>query len=77
MTEIKLNQTCYATLGMKDPWSIKTYREVGGYSAWESILTNRPPPEEVVGVTVNHHHVEIAREVYGREATGEPGIAVK
>ena len=48
MTENELNQTCYATLGKERPWSLETYREVGGYSAWEAILAERPSPESVV-----------------------------
>ena len=48
MTENELNQTCYATLGKERPWSLKTYREIGGYSAWEAILAERPSPESVV-----------------------------
>ena len=48
MTENELNQTCYATLGKERPWSLKTYREVGGYSSWEAILAERPSPESVV-----------------------------
>ena len=48
MTENELNQTCYATLGKERPWSLETYREVGGYSAWEAILAERPSPESIV-----------------------------
>ena len=48
MRENELNQTCYATLGRESPWSLKTYRDIGGYSAWETILAERPSPESVV-----------------------------
>ena len=44
MRENELNQTCYATLGKESPWSLKTYRDIGGYSAWETILAERPSP---------------------------------
>ena len=48
MSEIELNQTCYATLAYDEPWTYETYRKLGGYSAWEKILEERTPPEDVV-----------------------------
>ncbi|MGE0385460.1 MAG: NADH-quinone oxidoreductase subunit NuoF [Gammaproteobacteria bacterium] len=45
---ITLNQTCYATLGLPEPWTIESYRKVGGYAAWERILTEKIAPEKIV-----------------------------
>jgi len=42
------NQVCFFTLGHDRPWSIETYRELGGYEAWERILKGRLPPDVVI-----------------------------
>ncbi len=42
------NEVCFATLGHDAPWSMDTYRSVGGYEAWERILAERISPEAVV-----------------------------
>jgi NADH-quinone oxidoreductase subunit F len=42
------NEVCYATLGHDKPWSIETYRKVGGYQAWEKILKGEMKPEDVI-----------------------------
>ncbi|MGQ0593150.1 MAG: hypothetical protein ACT4QB_11030 [Gammaproteobacteria bacterium] len=28
------NQVCFATLGHERPWTMETYRKLGGYEAW-------------------------------------------
>ncbi len=43
-----LNQVCYATLDYAEPWSLETYLKVDGYKAWEKILRDPIPPEDVV-----------------------------
>lgn len=48
MTDIKLNQTCYATLEYDEPWTYETYRKIGGYTAWEKILDEKTPPADVI-----------------------------
>jgi NADH-quinone oxidoreductase subunit F len=48
MTDIGFNQVCYTTLGSSDPWSIASYRRVGGYAAWEKILREKMAPEQVI-----------------------------
>ena len=48
MSEIKLNQTCYATLQFDEPWTYENYRKTGGYSAWEKILSERTPPADII-----------------------------
>ncbi len=39
---------CYATLDHPVPWSLETYRAIGGYEAWERILSERIPPVSVI-----------------------------
>ncbi|MCC6202345.1 MAG: NADH-quinone oxidoreductase subunit NuoF [Gammaproteobacteria bacterium] len=48
MSELRLNLNCYATLGKEQPWSIETYRSIGGYQAWEKILRERTPQTEII-----------------------------
>ena len=50
MTAIKLDLTCYATRNLPAPWSMKTYRSIGGYSAWEKILSEKTPPADIIDV---------------------------
>ncbi len=48
MSELELNLTCYATLGHDEPWSLETYRKLGGYEAWERVLRQRTAPEQII-----------------------------
>lgn len=44
---------CYVCLPEPDietPWTLRAYREHGGYSAWENILDQRTPPETLIQV---------------------------
>jgi len=43
-----LNTVCYATLGRDEPWSLDSYRRVGGYEAWRRILDERTDPAAIV-----------------------------
>ncbi len=42
------NQVCFRTLHLDQPWSLATYRSVGGYVQWQKILREKIPPEKVV-----------------------------
>ncbi len=42
------NSVCYATLGHDRPWSLSTYRRLGGYQAWEKILAEKTPRDTVI-----------------------------
>ncbi|MCS3902906.1 NADH-quinone oxidoreductase subunit F [Methylohalomonas lacus] len=42
-----LNEVCYATLKFDTPWSLDTYRQVGGYQAWQKLLNDGITPEQV------------------------------
>lgn len=48
MSDIVLNQTCFETLSYDEPWSLETYKKIGGYSAWEKIVREKTPPEDVI-----------------------------
>ncbi len=48
MTTVKLNQVCYRTIALPQPWSLKTYRHIGGYSSWESIIAGQITREDIV-----------------------------
>ncbi|MFN4290583.1 MAG: NADH-quinone oxidoreductase subunit NuoF [Permianibacter sp.] len=39
---------CYRTIGLPEPWSLKTYESVGGYAQWRKILTEKIPPEQII-----------------------------
>ena len=43
-----VNQVCYTTLGYETPWSLETYRAIGGYQAWEKILREQTPRDEIL-----------------------------
>ena len=50
MSSIKLNQTCYETLQFDKPWALENYLKIGGYDAWNNILEQKTPPEDVIEV---------------------------
>jgi NADH-quinone oxidoreductase subunit F len=42
------NEVCFRTLHLNEPWSLKTYQSVGGYSSWRKILKEKIPPETII-----------------------------
>ena len=48
MSDSKLDLTCFATRALREPWSMATYRSIGGYSAWEKIIREKTPPAEII-----------------------------
>jgi NADH-quinone oxidoreductase subunit F len=44
----KEHQIVYTTLHHEQPWTLDTYREVGGYKAWKKILAEKPDPATIV-----------------------------
>lgn len=48
MKEIKKNLVCFNTFDADESWTYKTYREYGGYEAWEKIIRGELSPEEVI-----------------------------
>ncbi len=44
-----VNQVCFTTRQFEEaPWSYEHYLEIGGYQAWQRILDERIPPEDVI-----------------------------
>jgi NADH-quinone oxidoreductase subunit F len=43
-----LNQICFRTLDLPEPWTLQTYRSAGGYAVWEKILREKIPPEQII-----------------------------
>ncbi|MEA1888825.1 MAG: NADH-quinone oxidoreductase subunit NuoF [Pseudomonadota bacterium] len=46
--ESKLNLVCFRTLAKDEPWSLKSYLEIGGYSALKKILKEKTPADEII-----------------------------
>ena len=42
------NLVCFSTFNESESWSIETYKNVGGYEAWENILKGALSPDEVI-----------------------------
>lgn len=42
------NLVCFQTLGHERPWSIETYRKLGGYEAWQKILSGQMTRDQVI-----------------------------
>ena len=45
---LELNQVCYRTFHLADPWTLKAYESVGGYSAIRRILKENTDPKEII-----------------------------
>ncbi|WP_290648078.1 NADH-quinone oxidoreductase subunit NuoF [Aquisalimonas sp.] len=43
-----VNEVCYQTLSYDEPWSLETYRKIGGYEAWQKILSEKTPHAEII-----------------------------
>ncbi len=43
-----VNEVCYQTLSYDEPWSLATYRKLGGYEAWRKVLSEQTPPEDII-----------------------------
>ncbi len=39
---------CYRTRHLDQPWSMKTYESVGGYSSWRKILKEKTEPAQII-----------------------------
>lgn len=42
------NEVCFRTLHLDEPWTLKSYESVGGYSAWKKILKEKTPPAQII-----------------------------
>ena len=43
-----LNTVCYATLRFDEPWTLENYRRTGGYEAWQKVIREQIPPENII-----------------------------
>ena len=43
-----MNQVVFEPLAHERSWTLETYRRTGGYEAWERILRERTPPEQII-----------------------------
>ena len=50
MSRYAENLVCFATVGQPEPWSMATYRNLGGYEAWQKIIAGKMTRDEVIGV---------------------------
>ena len=44
----KEHNVCFTTLHYEQPWSYDSYLKSGGYAAWNKILSEKIPPEQVI-----------------------------
>ncbi|MCA1788603.1 MAG: NADH-quinone oxidoreductase subunit NuoF [Thioalkalivibrio sp.] len=42
------NKICFATRDLENPWSLETYRSIGGYEALKKVYGGRMPPGDVI-----------------------------
>ena len=47
-TMVELNQVCYRTLHLPEPWTLAAYESVGGYSSLRRILKEKTPPQQII-----------------------------
>ncbi|KTC87968.1 MULTISPECIES: NADH-quinone oxidoreductase subunit NuoF [Legionella] len=45
---VEQNQVCYRTFHLEEPWTLKAYESVGGYSAWRRILKDQIEPQHII-----------------------------
>ncbi|MGH8287850.1 MAG: NADH-quinone oxidoreductase subunit NuoF [Steroidobacteraceae bacterium] len=44
----KMNLVVFEPLKLERPWELATYRRVGGYQIWETLLAEKPPREQII-----------------------------
>ncbi len=48
MSNIQLNQICFRTLDLTQPWKLVAYEQAGGYQVLKRILKEKTPPQEIL-----------------------------
>jgi NADH-quinone oxidoreductase subunit F len=43
-----VDEVCFATRQLDEPWTLANYRKLGGYQAWEKILKDGTPRETII-----------------------------
>ncbi len=46
--QLKQGPVCFRTIGLPEPYSLKTYESIGGYSMWRKIVTEKIPAEKII-----------------------------
>src|SRR3569833_1196097 len=46
--EAKQNLLLFEVLKYNQPWTLESYRKVGGYSTWENLLAEKPTRDSVI-----------------------------
>ncbi|HVO48262.1 MAG TPA: NADH-quinone oxidoreductase subunit NuoF [Steroidobacteraceae bacterium] len=44
----RMNQVLFEPLKLDRPWTLATYRSIGGYDVWEKMLADKPPRDQVI-----------------------------
>jgi len=44
----KMNLVVFEPLHLHEPWKLDTYRRIDGYAAWEKIVREKPPREQII-----------------------------
>src|SRR5579871_4111171 len=44
----KLNLVLFESMKLDKPWTLETYRKIGGYEVWEKILSEKPTRESII-----------------------------
>lgn len=45
---MQINQVCFRTLHLPQPWTLDAYQSMGGYQVWRKILKEKMPPEAIL-----------------------------
>ncbi|HUI61767.1 MAG TPA: NADH-quinone oxidoreductase subunit NuoF [Steroidobacteraceae bacterium] len=46
--EDKMNLVLFEPLKLERPWTLATYRSIGGYEIWEKMLAEKPPRDQII-----------------------------
>src|ERR1700753_1659609 len=44
----KMNLVLFESMKLDKPWTLETYRKIGGYDVWEKILNEKPTRESII-----------------------------
>src|SRR5215470_14719730 len=44
----KMNLVLFESMKLDKPWTLQTYRSIGGYEVWEKILREKPTRESII-----------------------------
>ena len=44
----RMNLMAFEPLQLERPWTLQTYRSIGGYQVWERLLAEKPPRDQII-----------------------------